>query len=297
MKRFLVLAFLAVILLGSTGCVGCTRIGPGYSGIKVNMAGGSRGVQDTPVVTGWVTYNVFSESIIEYPNFVQTAKWTASATEGKPVDESITFTNKDSMLISADVSLSYSLQKEKTPHFYEKFRSDDIEAFTHGYLRNVARDTFNETAGHYSVEQIMGDNGTFLAEVRKRLQAEVEPVGVKIEQFGFIGAPRPPAAVVNAINAKVQATQSAIKAENELRQATAEANKAVATAEGQARSRIAVAEGEAKSNKVLAESITPQLLQLRALQIQEQAISKWSGAVPTFMGGGSDKMLFNLPVK
>lgn len=192
------------------------------------------------------------------------------------MNEEITFTNKDQMLIGADISLSYSLKAEKVPAFYVKFRNDDIDGFTHGFLRNVARDMFNETAGKYTIEQIMGDNGPFLAEVRQKLQTQVEPIGVVIEQFGLIGAPRPPQPVVDSINLKVQAIQNASRVENEIRQSQAEAQKA-----------IAKAEGEAKSNQILANSITPTLLQWRQLDLQQRSIEKWNGVTPVYTGGGA----------
>jgi len=239
------------------------------------MAGSQRGVQDFTLKTGWVWYNPFGTSILEYPTFVQTAKWTKDVNEGKPLNEEITFTNKDQMLIAADISLSYSLQAEKVPAFYVKFRSDDIDAFTHGFLRNVARDQFNETAGKYSIEQIMGDNGPFLAEVRRKLQTSMEPVGVVIEQFGLIGAPRPPQAVIDSINAKVQAIQNASRVENEIRQSQAEAQK-----------RIAIAEGEAKANQILTSSLTPTLIQWRQLELNGRSIEKWNGQLPVYNGGG-----------
>src|SRR5512140_2528027 len=182
----------AVFLLMAVGCNCVTRIGAGYVGIKVSMAGSSRGVEDVPATTGWVFYNPLITKVYSYPTFVQTAKWTKDPHEGRPINEEITFTNRDSMLIAADISLSYSLRPDRVPHFYVKFRNDNLEDFTHGFLRNVARDQCNETAGKYSVEQIMGDNGPFLAEVRDKLQKQVDPIGVVIEQFGFIGAPRPP---------------------------------------------------------------------------------------------------------
>lgn len=84
-----------------------------------------------------------------------------------------------------------------------------------------------------------------------------------IEQFGFIGAPRPPQSVIDALNAKVAATQLAMRTENELRAAKAEAEKT-----------IAKARGEAEANRILTQSITPQLLQWRQLDITEKAIQK-----------------------
>ena len=259
-------------MLFSTGCN--TVIEPGHVGILVNQSGSDRGVQDFPIKTGRVFYNPWTETVYEYPTFVQTAKWTKDVHEGNPINEEITFTNKDQMLISADISLSYSLKPDKIPAFYVKFRSDKIENFTHGFLRNTARDMFNETAGKYTIEQVMGDNGPFLAEVRDKLQKAVEPVGVQLEQFGLIGAPRPPQQVIDSINMKAQAIQNALRVENEIRQSEAEAKK-----------RIAQAEGEAKANQALASSITQNLVTWRQLDLQAQALSKWNGVLPTYTGG------------
>jgi regulator of protease activity HflC (stomatin/prohibitin superfamily) len=183
--------------------------------------------------------------------------------------------------MTGDISFSYSLTDKKVPYFYVKFRSDDLNRFTHGFLRNIARDVFNEVGGKFSVEDIYGaKKGEFLQAVRKDIQEQVAPMGVNLEQFGFIGAPRPPKNVIDALNAKVAATQDAIKAENELRRATAEAGKA-----------IAKAKGEAESNLILAKSITPQLIQWRQMGITEQAIARWNGARPLVEGVGSGLLL------
>ena len=165
------------------------------------------------------------------------------------------------------------------PAFYVKFRSDDLTRFTHGFLRNLARDHFNETAGKYTVEQIMGDNGPFIQEVRSKLQTDLEPIGVKLEQFGLIGAPRPPSGVIAAINAKVGATQLALQKQNEIVQAEADAKKQIAAAEGQAQSVLRIAEAQALANRKLADSLTPTLIQYEALQ-------KWDGSMPQVMGSG-----------
>lgn len=292
--RLLAVSCVAVV---ATIATGCARVPPGHVGIVVNMAGGNKGVANIPTTTGWTFYNPIGTTVYQYPTYVQTAKWTKSPDEGAPRNEEITFTNKDAMLVAADVSLSYSLLPEKVPAFYVKFRSDDLDLFTHGYLRNVARDCFNETAGRFSIEQIMGDNGPFLAEVRTRLQREVEPIGVHIEQFGFIGAPRPPDAIVGSINAKVQASQIAQQKQNEIIQVQAEATKRVTAAEGDAKAAIAKAEGEAKANQILAQSVTPTLIQWRSLEIQQQAVARWNGARPQVEGGSSGLLLQLSPPK
>lgn len=285
-------AVAGVLLLGLVSLTGCTRIEPGHVGIKVNLAGSQRGVEDMPTLTGWVAYNPATTQVFEYPVFVQTAVWTRDAHEGSPNNEEISFNSKEGLIITGDLSLSYQLESGKVPEFYVKFRNDDLTQFTHGFLRNVARDIFNEVAGKLAVDEIYGPRKEeFLIEVRKRLNDQMSPIGVHIEQLGFIGAPRPPQAVIDAINAKIAATQQAMRAENELRTAEAEAAKAIAKARGEAESMIARARGEAESNELLRRSISPELVQWRMMQVTEAAVQKWDGRRPMVEGGDSGLLL------
>ncbi len=275
--RFTRWALLGLVLGAVFVTTCCTRINPGHVGIQVNLYGQDRGVSSYPQVTGFVFYNPITTTIKEYPTFVQTAVWTHDPHEGSPANEEISFNSKEGLVIYGDISLSYQLESDKVPAFYVKFRSDDLNHFTHGFLRNIARDSFNEVASTYTVDELYGvKKEEFLHAVRDRINKEISTFGVRIEQFGFIGAPRLPDAVVAALNGKIKATQDAIRAENELRQAEAEAQK-----------RIAAAEGEAKSNEILTRSLSPSLLEWRRLELQQLSISKWNGVLPQYTGGGA----------
>jgi regulator of protease activity HflC (stomatin/prohibitin superfamily) len=225
--------------------------------------------------------------VLEYPTFVQTAVWSHNPNEGHPTNEEITFTTRDSMQVSADISIAYQLESGKVPNFYVRFRSADIDNFTHGFMRNLAREKFDNAAGHYSIEQIMGDNATFLKEARDALQKELTPVGVDIQQFGFIGAPRPPQQVIEAINLKVQATQIALQKQIEITQAEADAKKRIADADGYAKAGLIRAEAEAMANRKIAESLTPTLVQYKQLD-------KWDGKLPQVQSGSGSGVLFNI---
>jgi len=270
--------------LTSTAC-GRTVVEPGHVGIQVDYYGQDRGVESYPKVTGVVWYNPVTTAVFQYPTFVQTAVWTHNPNEGSPNNEEISFTTADQMVVAADISLAYHLVPDKVPAFYVKFRSDDLKGFTHGFLRNLAREKFDGVAGRFKIEQIMGDNAPFLESTRTLLQKDLDSIGVQLDQFGFIGAPRPPGQVIEAINAKVRATQIAIQVENEVRQAEAQAKKNVAEAEGQSRAAVARAQGDAEANRLLSQSITQQLIEWRKLGVQQQAIMKWQGQLPTYVGG------------
>ena len=278
MKHLRLLLALSMAL----GLAGCTTIRPGFVGIKINQTGQDRGVDSTSIVSGFTGYNPITTKIIEYPAYMQTVKWTKSIDEGKPSDESITFTSKDSMIVNADVSMSYMLDRTKAPTFYVKFRSDDIQSFTDGYLRNVVRNKFNEIAGNYTVEQIMGDNGAMLKQVGTEVQNAVIADGIDIDpnSFGFIGAPRPPQAVLDSISLKVQAAQIGLQKQNEVVQAEADAKK-----------RVALAQGEADANRILTSSINDNLIRWKQLELTERAVNKWDGKRPTVEGGGSGLLL------
>lgn len=285
----------AVVTVLAAAFGGCTTVPPGYVGIVVNQWGTDKGVSKDSLVTGRQTYNPLSTSILTYPTFVQNVVWSASVAEGKPVDESISFTIKNGMQINVNISLAYKLDREKVPEFYAQFRSDDIEHFTHGFMRNVARDCFNEAAGKYELEQVMGDNGPFVHEVWDQLKLRVEKYGVIIEQFGIIGAPSPPPAVLAGINAKVQAQQLSLQKQNEIVQAQAEAQKMIAKADGEAKSRLLEAEGKAKANERLAASLTQNIIEWRKMELQEAAIAKWQGGVPQVSGSGTIPFI-NIPM-
>lgn len=277
----------AVILVAALALSGngCKRVGPGMAGIKVNMYGSNRGVADYPLVTGMVWYNPISTEIIEYPCFVQTAAWKDA--------EQLTFNTQDGMVITANISLSYQLSMDKAPAFYVKFRSDDIDSFTHGFMHNVARDAFNELGATYTVEDVYGPKKQdLLMRVQKQINDQMAPYGITIQQLGFLDALGIPPQVTAALNGKIQAQQDAMRVENEVQQAKAEAQKVVAKAEG-----------DAQANNLLAKSITPELLEWQQLQLEQNAIAKWDGRRPMVESGGTGGnnlgmgMLMQLPAQ
>lgn len=280
----LIAGFASFLLFVIVGCAGCSTIGPGNVGILISKVGASRGVQDVTVKTGWVVVNPLTTEVIEYPTFMQTVKWTKSTDEGKASDESITFTTADQMVVNADISISYQLQYDKAPDFYVKFRADNIEKFSDGFLRNVARNSFNNVGGQYQIGDIMGNNGPVLAKIQADMQSQLAKYGIQIDQLGFIGAPRPPQGVTDAINLKAQAEQIALTKKIELTQVQADADKEVARAKGDAAANIERAQSDATSNKLRAESLTPSLLEWRKLD-------KWDGHLSQVDGSGHGIML------
>jgi regulator of protease activity HflC (stomatin/prohibitin superfamily) len=287
---------LVVGLILLSFAVRVTRIEAGHVGVEINLAGRQRGASEIPVRTGWVIYSPLTTQIIEFPTYVQTVKWTRDVNEGHPLNEEMGFNSKEGMEILVDVSLSYAIDATKAPDFYVKYRVEDLDRFTHGILRDIVRNSLNEVASTYVVEDIYGERkAEFLHKVQSMIESKVSPVGVGVQQFGFIGAPRVPQVIAAAITAKAQAIQQAERARNELATTQAEAAKKIAEAEGDAKSMVTRAQGEADANRIRQNSLTPQLLELRRIENARELIDKWNGQLPTVESGQGSGMMLQLP--
>jgi regulator of protease activity HflC (stomatin/prohibitin superfamily) len=297
LRNIIVLAvIIVVVLLVMSLVLRVTRIEAGHVGVEINLAGRQRGASEIPVRTGWVVYSPLTTQIIEFPTYVQTVKWTRDTNEGHPANEEMGFNSKEGMEIFVDVSLSYAIDPSKAPDFYVKYRVDDLDRFTHGILRDIVRNSLNEVASTYVVEDIYGEGkAEFLHKVQAMIEQKVAPVGVGVQQFGFIGAPRVPPVIATAITAKAQAIQQAERARNELATTQAEAAKKIAEAEGEAKSLVMRAQGEADANRIRQNSLTPQLLDLRRIENNRALIDKWNGQLPTVEAGQGSGMILQLP--
>ncbi len=287
-------ALLFVGIVVATSCV--ARVDAGHVGIRVKLAGSSRGVDDIPIVTGWVAYNPLAEQLVMFPTSVQNVVWTKDPHEGAAHDESITFSAREGVNINADIGLSFHVEPTRAPHLYLKFRKLNVLELADGFVRNAVRESFNMVASQMPVQEIYGSGkGKMVADVTKKLQDQLAPDGFVIDQLTINGALRLPENVAQAINRAMEATQQAIQAENRVRQVRAEAEQAITQAEGlasaararargEADARLVTAKAEAKANLILRLSTSGSVLQYRALE-------KWNGKLPIMNGGGSLPML------
>jgi regulator of protease activity HflC (stomatin/prohibitin superfamily) len=272
------------------------RVDAGHVGIRVKLAGSSRGVDDIPVVTGWVFYNPLTEQLVMFPTSVQNVVWTKDAHEGNAHDESITFSSLEGVNINADIGLAFHIEPSLAPHLYLRFRKSDLSELSNGYVRSAVREAFSLEASQMPVQNIYGsDKGKLVVAVTKRLNDLLGKDGFIIDQLTINGALRLPENVATAINRAMEATQLSIQAENRVRQVKAEAEQAITAAEGgasaararakgEADARLITARAEAKANLILRASTSPNVLQYRALE-------RWNGKLPVMNGGGALPML------
>ncbi len=282
------------LIVGLALVSGCTRVEPGYVGIKVNQWGSQKGVNDFPLVTGMVFYNPITEDIYKFPTFMQNAVWTREITRESPMDDSITFNSVEGAAMNADIALAYTFAAEKVPQIFVEFRQPP-GVITHGFMKNEINNAFNRVASTMKSSEIFGERKQeMLNNVRSNLNAHLGPKGFRFELISFHGGIRVDNSVRERINAVLAASQRAIEnnieAEAKVVQAKAGAEQLIQKARGEKESKIAQAEGEARSitlkaeaqanaNKLLSESMTPAL-------IQYETIQKWDGRLSVYNGAG-----------
>lgn len=270
--RNLILAGMAVVALMIF--VGCERIDAGHVGIKVNLYGDEKGVQDITEVTGRVFYNPVTTAVYEVPTFVQTAIYTANEERGSDVNEEFRVTTKDGLVASFDISMNYYTPADKVAAIFRKYRRP-ISELTKTVIRNYIRDAYNTTASLYTAEMLYERRAQFENEADSIIRLELEPEGFIIEKVLILNELRLPGSVINNINEKVNARQIAMKKEQEVAQAKADADKAIEDARGYAESLKIRADAEKYAYEQKQRSLTP-------LIVQQEFVEKWDGKLPVY---------------
>ena len=267
----LVLIFASIFLMNS-----CERIDAGHVGVKVNMYGTGKGVNDVTECTGMVFYNPITTKIYEFPTFIQHKEYKD--------DNSFVVNSKDGSEFSVSPIMNYSVKREKVPAIFAKYRRS-LEEIEEGFLKTAVYDAFRLATNKYTADGLIGNREVFEIEVRRLLESQLLKEGFVINQFTSNLVY--PDSFKKAINAKNNAVQKSLMAENQVKQAEAEAKIKIAKANGEAESKLTLARAEAESNKLRQSTLTPMLL-------QQQWIEKWKGNVPTTQLGANTQVLYGL---
>ena len=271
MKKLLLVAAMATVLAG------CSKVEVGEVGIKVHLLGGDKGVDSEQLTPGryWIGVN---EQLYTFPTFMQNYTWSRSPHEGGEHDESITFQTKEGLSVNADIGITYTLQQDKIPILFQKYRKG-ISEITDIYLRNLVRDAINTESSTKSIDAVYGEGKADLIKAAEaRVRDEVGQFGITVDHLSWVGDIRLPETVTNAINEKINASQQAITRQNQVETAKAQAAIAIAQAEGDAQSKLLIAEAEAKAIRLKGEAVhnNPGVAELNAIE-------RWDGHLPTTM--------------
>lgn len=281
-----IIGAVALVLLGVLFTAWRT-IEPGYVGIVFDKS--TRQVTNT-LDPGWVFINPFTQSITRYPISLQTLVMVQAGQEGQTQgDDSIKIGSREGQTLFADVSVQYSVERDRASDLYKTWAGAPIEAIQDNLVRQVTRSVLNDVASQYGWEEVFGEKRVeytqkVSAEITKRFDAKY----VKFESLNLRGFHLPDN-LQKALDAKIAAQQAAEQQTYALAQAQVKAKQDQVAAEGQANAVRAQAQGEADATKIraaaqaeanrqLAQSLTPDLIRYQQLQ-------RWDGKLPVFTGG------------
>lgn len=199
--------------------------------------------------------------------------------------------SKDLQIVKTEVTLAYHVDKQYAMDILVQLNDDaENRVIIPAILESIKAET-----SHYDARELVTQRATVRDGIEERVKTRLAPYHIvaestSITNFAFS------AQYEQSIEQKQVAEQNAEKAKNDLVRIRVEAEQVAAEAKGKGDAAIAAATGEAQSTLIVArakaeaqklqrDNITPELLQLRTIELMHD---KWDGVFPsTYIGGGS----------
>ena len=259
-------------------------IQPGNVGVVFNRWSGSLKTVGQGVAwrVPWIT------QVQSYPVALRTYTMVRRSQEGASQgDDSIDLPTKEGQHIRQDISVTYNTSQEKAADVFKSFRGAEIADIESTFVRRTIITVSQNQAGQMSLTDLISNKrGELQDHIQVNLQEEMNKMGFVVDKVN-LGASHLPDAIEKQMQQKMAAQQQAQQADYELQRQQTLAKAKVAEAEGDAQATLVKAKAQAEANKLLQETLSP-------LLVQSKAIDKWSGTLPQFTGGGGVPFL-NIP--
>ena len=261
-----VINFIAVFafIFCVTSCY--TRIDAGHEGIKVNLYGDSKGVDDVELVTGAVWYDPITTAVYEYPTFVQTVDYA-------PFD----INAKDGSKFTVDPTININLVSGTAAATFKKYRKP-MDEVVHDVLKTHIVNAYRVKLNSYTTDELVSKREEFEKAVEDYLRDVLLKENFELGEM--TSGLKYPESLEKSITAKNEAVQNALRIENEVAAIEAEAKKKIAEANGNAEALRITADAEAYYNRTVSASLSTNLVNMKALE-------KWDGKTPIVSGGSS----------
>lgn len=197
--------------------------------------------------------------------------------------------SQDLQTVSTEVTVNYHLSPDSVVKMYKSVGLNYQDTLIQPAVQEVVK----ASTAKYTAEQLITKReevkSLIDSTLRDRLlQYNIIVDAISITNFDFS------ASFNAAIEAKVTTEQNALAEKNKVQQIQYQAQQKVAEAEGNKQSAILEAQGKAEAIRIQAEAIKAQG---GAEYVQLQAIQRWNGNVPTFVGGSNGIVPFvNIPL-
>jgi len=263
------MGFLVISLF--TGCGFMRIIDSGQVGVQIN----SGKVQDETITEGFnfsinpmaelVTYNVKAKQL-------EMTDGSKQDTNEIIYDSAVTILTKDNLQIPVDITVLYKLKDSCAPHIRKEFGEDVIwdNKVVVPVTRDVVRGTIGKDADVYKLNQ---NREQYASEIKNNLESKINEAirkeCVSIEMVSIRDIKLPPELMAS------------IMIKNQMEEQTKTAELSIKRAEAEAKVEVTKKEGIAKAQMALAKSITPELIRWKQMEIEESAVHKWDGKLPS----------------
>lgn len=240
------IAILVLLLLWSS----FVTIGPGERGVLMTF--------------GAVQHGVLAPGLHMKIPLMQTVKRMDVQIQKSQTEE--TAASRDLQDVTTEVAVNWSVNPNDAEWVYE--RLGDESQLANKVITPVVSNAVKAVAAHYDAEQLVEKRDQVRDQVQQQIVAALTPFkvqvqGVNITNFRFSTD------YSRAIEQKQVAQQRAQQAEYDLARIKVQAQQAIAQAQGQA-----------QAQKLLQSTLTPQIIQLKAVE-------KWDGVLPRVTGNGA----------
>jgi regulator of protease activity HflC (stomatin/prohibitin superfamily) len=255
-----VVAVGAAVAVIATGFACFTQVGPSKIG----------------VVTTWG--HVESDTLAEGPHFVSPVAKVHEVFVGLDVAKitGAQAASKDLQSVHTDLTMNYRVDPARVIALYRNSPALEYEA---SYVQPAMFEVFKSVVARYTAEELVTKRQLVSEGILAALRAKLQGYGLLIQDINMTNF-KFSQAFDAAIEAKVTASQRAEQAERELARVKFEAEQQIEKARGEAES-IAIQAQAVKTNG------GEQYLRL-------QAINKWNGVLPTYMGAGAPIPFLNV---
>ena len=193
-------------------------------------------------------------------------------------DVKATAASKDLQDVTTDLVLNFRPKAEAVATIYQGYGLDYVDKV----VAPAVQESVKAVVAQYTAEELITKREDVKTKVQAQLAQMLLPANLALVEtymtnFAFSNG------FTQAIENKQIAEQETLKQQKVLDRVKIEANQ-----------KIAQAQAEAESLRLQKQQITPELLELRRIEVQSKAIEKWNGELPTTMLGGGTVPFVNL---
>lgn len=186
--------------------------------------------------------------------------------------------SKDLQVVHTNLSINYAINGNNLKWIYTNLRDD----FTVSIIEPRVNDIFKAVTAKYNAEELITKRESVKSNIEDLIKKDLKKYSILVDNVAITNF-KFSKEFDNAIEAKQVAEQEALTAKNQLDRIKVEAEQ-----------KIASAQAEAEALRLQKQEITPDLIKLRAIEVQNRWIAKWDGKTPTTVLSDSVMPTFNV---